>query len=329
MIATPLTRPAYRKGATFATFFIRIVDPMKSLIRLHSPKWPFASRFAADPSRELRILTLVVLLAMLGVCFVGSLQRTSESSEATQSQPLLLVDDEEKPWGTISWPTIQGHTRTLDFTLPYRSPNERADIGTNVSAFVCVGGTRQDKGASHPRGTTIRIGFYKEDLSKPFFADIKDRASVTVTLRGVRFNQPGYPRPRTILQHLKYNPEDLVACGLSDTALDQYNTSHRDETLHGVITTTNGRLGVLDGVTPGGGTARLTVEDDGSITLVATMPYALFRHVGDPWLRTSPRTFFEPNHFHLEYEVVPRQVARGLASMGEELPGFVNRDETR
>ncbi len=244
-------------------------------------------------------------------------------------EPLFLVDDSAKPRGSIAWPTRDGAEKSIDFELEYRSPNERTPIGANLDAFAAVGGTRQDKGASHPRGASIRVGFYKLDMGKPLFEDIKDRASITVTLRNIRFNQPGYPRPRTILQHLKYNPEDLVACGLGLNALDQYNTSHDEETLHGVITTANGRLGSLDATKPGGGSSTLTLEPDGTITLITTIPYALFRHVRDPWQRTSPRTFFEPNHFHIEYEAVPRSVALGFASMGEDIPGLETPTELK
>lgn len=264
-----------------------------------------------------------IFLPILAACLLATTVKPFPTSNLpTQPEPLFLVRDDEIPRGSISWPARDGSIKTLDFQLPYRSPNERTPIGTNLEAFVSVGGTRQDKGASHPRGAIIRIGFYKLDLGKPMFENIRDRASVTVTLQNIRFNQLAYPRPRTILQHLKYNPEDLVACGLSANALDQYNTAHELDTLHGLITAANGRLGSLDPSKQGGGSATLTVQPDGSITLIATIPYALFRHVRDPWQRTSPRTFFEPNHFHVEYEAVPRSVAISLATTGEPIPGL-------
>ena len=46
-------------------------------------------------------------------------------------------------------------------------------------------------------------------------------------------------------------------------------------------------------------------EQTGAVSVFAELPYELFRHVRDPWLRTEPGTFFEPTHFHLEFESLP------------------------
>jgi len=74
----------------------------------------------------------------------------------------------------------------------------------------------------------------------------------------------------------------------------------------------NARLGVLDGSSAGSGSVKFAQADSGEITMTAVIPYALFRHVRDPWQRTNPGTFFEPTHFHVEVEVLPEEVSREL-----------------
>jgi len=49
-------------------------------------------------------------------------------------------------------------------------------------------------------------------------------------------------------------------------------------------------------------------DADGAITMQARIPYELFRHVRDPWLRVQPGTFFEPQHFHVEFESLPARL---------------------
>jgi len=51
-----------------------------------------------------------------------------------------------------------------------------------------------------------------------------------------------------------------------------------------------------------------STDADGAITMQARIPYELFRHVRDPWLRVQPGTFFEPQHFHVEFESLPARL---------------------
>lgn len=244
---------------------------------------------------------LIVILALM-----APLTRTPAASGQ-----LFLVDDSALPRATIRWETHDGETIRLHSEARYTDTNDRTLLGQNVELFVAVGGTRLEKGMGHPDGAIIRVGYYKADNFKPFFKDIADGADVHVKLENVAFNQPARGRPKTILQHIKYTIEDVLSCGLTEDALDQYNTASPTETLGTVINTDNGRLGVLDGTRARAGEASLTQEEDGTFTLEARIPYGLFRHVRDPWLRTTPGTFFEPYHFHIEYEVVPERVAIG------------------
>src|SRR5690606_36244603 len=188
-------------------------------------------------------------------------------------------------------------------------------------------------------------------------------------MTGVRFIIDGAPDPETIVQHLKYTLEDVEECGLTGEAMDQYNTRSPADTMHGKITPENARLGSLNGV-PGDepkealapangesepsdadapeesekaaaqrapfpeGKADVWLEEDGSVSMRATIPYALFRHVRDPWMRTDPGGFFEPYHFHIEFEAIPlevweaeyddrplpRRVAEGDSAAGVQVP---------
>ncbi len=226
--------------------------------------------------------------------------------------PLFLIDDTHRPTVTISWPTSAGATISMEATLPWTSPNERTLLQHNLEVFAALGGTRLDKGAGNPAGALVRTGFYRTDATKPFFEDIKPGASVTIVMTNVLFNRAAVARPETALQHLKYMPEDAAVCGLGDTGLDQYNTASTTDTLHGKITVANARLGVLDGSSAGSGSVKFAQADSGEITMTAVIPYALFRHVRDPWQRTNPGTFFEPTHFHVEVEVLPEEVSREL-----------------
>lgn len=232
--------------------------------------------------------------------------------------PLFLIDDTRKAQVTISWPTGSGEPVAMRVDMAWTSPNDRTAIDHGLEAFAAMGGTRLEKGAGNPNGAVVRTGFYKADNTRPFFEDLASGGSVTITMTNILFNRPGVPRPDTALMHLKYMPEDVAACGLGDTALDQFNTASRTDTLRGKVTVSNGRLGVLDGSSPAGGSVKFEQADDGVITMTAVIPYALFRHVRDPWQRTNPGTFFEPTHFHVEFEVLPVEVAEEIDAGAEE-----------
>jgi hypothetical protein len=257
--------------------------------------------------------------------------------------PVLYIDDGFEPQFSIEWETAGGVTVKLEGQAPYTAPEQRIVIGRNIEGFVAVGGTRLTKSAGHPSGAILRVGFYKKDTDKLFFEDIREGSSVTVTMSGVRFIRDGAPDPATTMQHLKYTLADIKECGLSEEAMDQYNTYSPTDTMRGKITPENARLGSLDGVIEERpaeeavepaehaagmegaekaegdkaaaqrdllpeGRADVWLEEDGSVSMRATIPYALFRHVRDPWMRTDPGGFFEPYHFHIEFEAIPVEV---------------------
>lgn len=227
------------------------------------------------------------------------------------SEPVMFqLDDQKHPRVTVSWPTTSGEVVSLTGERAYLSPDERTPLGRNIECFVAAGGLRVDAALGHPNGVVVRVGFYKTRNAALFFDDIAEGASVTIELTGVAFTAPGVGRPETVILHSKYMPEDLLVCGLGDKDVNMWNTADPVDDFRGKITANNGRRGVF---APGGAaTATLRPEADGSVTLVARVPYRLFKHVRDPWLRSTPGTFMEPNHFHVEFEALPRDGAEGI-----------------
>ncbi|MFG0259690.1 MAG: hypothetical protein ACF8LK_04980, partial [Phycisphaerales bacterium JB041] len=65
--------------------------------------------------------------------------------------------------------------------------------------------------------------------------------------------------------------------------------------------------------------------DDGSVSMDLVLPYRLLRHKGDPWALEVPGTFFEPFHFDVEFQVLPRDVAE---LEGVEVPSSPESRET-
>lgn len=274
-----------------------------------TPAWSLQATLPTDPTRQ-------------------------DARPAGGNQRPLFIDAEHDPTILIAWERRDGTRVELSRRLPWGTKNDRVDLGANVLAFAAVGGTRIDLQAGHPLGSVVRVGFYKTDNEQPFFADVRPGSSIEVRLDGVRFIEPATPTYATALHHLQYSMEDVLNCGLDGSAIDQYNTAVAEETLGGAISTENGRPGVLrvvHGALPddaphfyrSGEDAReqapqpterfATVrfdrdEDTGDIGIRAELPYELFRHVRDPWLRAEPGTFFEPTHFHLEFESLPDRV---------------------
>lgn len=249
--------------------------------------------------RTLQCLGAAVAVAGWGLGAVGAVSRG----------PLFLADTSVVPHAAISWPTREGGVVRLEADRAYASPDTREALGRNLDCFVALGGTRLDKGAGHPDGAVVRIGFYKRDADKPMFDDLAPDAVITVELSNVRFTRRGAVRPESVLQHLKYTPEGLASCGLSGEVIDCYNTASRTDTLGGKVPAEIARLGILDGTDQAGGKISFSTAEDGRISMTAKIPYALLRHVKDPWLRAQPGTFSEPVHFHVEVEVLPEDLA--------------------
>lgn len=268
-----------------------------------------------------------------------------QRAQDRQNQRPLFIDEEGEPRIMIAWVQRDGTRVELARMLPWGTKNDRIDLGLNVLAFAAVGGTRIDLQEGHPLGSVVRVGFYKKDADKPFFTDIKPGSVVEVRLEGVKFLEEARPTRLTTLHHLQYALDDVLNCGLDGSAIDQYNTASREDTMGGNVNEQNGRPGVLrivEGTPPADApryyqrgeeadgeddpkpaerfaTVRYTFDEAaGTIGIRAELPYELFRHVRDPWLRTEPGTFFEPTHFHVEFESLPMRAIPGGEPRTEE-----------
>jgi hypothetical protein len=264
---------------------------------------------------QLRIRVMFAVWLALAAVVAGFAPMQPEAGRNQPADPpamMLLADTARVPRVEVTWPVESGDDVRLAGDRTYTSPQGKQALGRNVSAYVAMGGTRLDRGASHPKGAVVRVGLYKTDPAKPFFEGIPDGAKLTVRLTNVAMNQPVRPWPATVVMHLKYSPDELAGCGLGGAANALFYTVSRTDTLNGKITPDNGRMGFLDGSHSDGGTIDLRSEPDGSVSLVAVFPYALLRHMKDPWLRTAPGAFVEPNHFHIEFEVLPVAVADAI-----------------
>ncbi|MEM1331261.1 MAG: hypothetical protein AAGG07_11940 [Planctomycetota bacterium] len=243
----------------------------------------------------------------------------ADAASAPRIPGVLLVDDEHHPTARIAWTRGDGTRTELTIRLPYTNPDIRTPVGENIEVFAAVGGTRLDTGQGHPGGAVVRVGLYKARDDRPFFADAAPGTRIELSLTGVRFDQPADARSETLLQHLKYRVADVEACGLGEEAADHYATRSETETLGGRLEDgTNARLGALAGreraeadasqtdvPVEKGSWASVESLEDGGFRVTLSIPYEALRHPLDPWKSDAPGTFFEPSHFHIEFEAIP------------------------
>ncbi len=259
--------------------------------------------------------TLLLWLSLFVANAIGLQQANDEKL------PILLVQSDHNPHISIKWTTAAGEMHHYEGDRAWGADADRTPIGANIAAYAAAGGLRLTNGAGHPKGSVIRFGFYKIDPDLSFFADIGAESMIVVEMKGVRFNQPARPIHRTVIQHLKFAREALVSCRIPSNAWSLYNTVDPMETLKGRARPDyDTRPGSLSGKKPTDGRVTTKVEDDGSITIRASFPYALLKHLRDPWQRAIPGTFLEPIHFHFEVEVLPEgveEIARDPADPGD------------
>lgn len=241
-------------------------------------------------------------LALWGICLLPV-------SAFAQPTDALLADTAKPPTAEVSWTKRDGTVVAFKGERLYKSPAGKSYLGANVDCYVALGGTRLDKGQGSPGGAIVRVGLYKRDLTKPFFDNIAPGSSVTLAVRGIRMNQPAKPNPKTALMHLRYGMTDLKNCGLDATARNLFNLADPNDPLIEFVQADSVRPDGLDGKNPDHGTVNAVALDDGSVTFSITFPYALLRHLRDPYQRSDPGTFFEPEHFHAEIELMPRAAA--------------------
>jgi hypothetical protein len=225
----------------------------------------------------------------------------------SRSGPVFLVDSEHHPHVRISWPRADRTTTTLEADREYLSPNDKTPLGKNLTCYVALGGNRGDYGLGRPGAVDVRVGFYKADKAKPFFENLADDASVTVVFSSLKFTEPARALPETMVHHMKFeDPNNVLGCAGAPELLGTWNTYDTHETMAGRMTRRNGRQGVLGPGNTTGAKVTFETDDAGLVTMTAVIPYALFKHADDPWLRSNPGDFIEPVHFHLEFEVVSK-----------------------
>jgi len=282
------------------------------------------------------------------------------AAEVPSPPGLLLVDTDHVPHLRLSWVTAGGETVTLERDQQYASPGAREPLGGNLESFVALGGKRLAKGAGHPKGAIVRVGFYKIDNARPLFEGIDPSSSVSIRLENVVFNQPAVANHASPLHHFMFDHEQLMRRGLPMKAMDVFNLRSPTDTLNDRVTHgTNARPGVLDGSERSDGLVTITKQDDGSFTLDARIPYQLFRHIknaerpGDDAMahgdtdgdssspparmrgmdhapseaadderdaQIGPGGFLEPFHFHVEFEAVPARYEEDLEHWPPEPP---------
>ena len=239
----------------------------------------------------------------------------------------LWIEATAQPTVHVQWRAANGTSKSHTRSLPYTEAVDRVLVGDNLQMYVSVGGTRLEVGAGHPRGVVVRLGLYKADEALPFFGSVDPDHPIEIELRGVRFKSSAVPIPESILQHLIFALNDVVACGLSEEFVNMYNLASEDDTLNGRVDETRGRFGALN-IDPREtttrlsqtGTAAVVVEADGSVTLKASFPYRMLRHQADPSSLDLPGTFFEPTVLQLEFEAVsPVDAERDFGVLMEDV----------
>jgi len=243
---------------------------------------------------------------VVAICFACVLPFSVASADPPS---ILLVDDTARATVHVEWTDRSGEKHRLEGVRPYSSDAARTELGGNLEAFVAMGGSRLEKGAGHPRGAIVRVGFYKQDPAKPMFPRIDPDRDIVVRLLGVRFNQPVDPIPSSVVQHLKYAKEDLEACAMPGDAREQFNLASEKDTLNGRIRPgTDARLGALANTADASGSVETRRREKTTVDLITRFKYGALRNLRDPWQLDLPGTFLEPIHFHIELEVLPEGV---------------------
>ena len=256
---------------------------------------------------------------------INDLERTHGAQHPGFPDPrpgLLLADERWTPRLQVSWTTDQGQWKACRASLPYASASARVALCDNLDVYAALGGTRLEKGAADPAGAIVRVGFYKRDPDRLMLQNPARGAFVRIRITNVRFNQPVDPKPRSLVQHMNYSDGALQACGAPSRLADIFLTANREDDLAARIRDPRGvRPGfysIADRITlppassppqaPEVAASAVTtarVMADGTVTFEALFPYAAFRHAVATLQPPIPGEFSEPDHFHLEFEVVP------------------------
>jgi len=256
-------------------------------------------------------ITFAVLTTIIGVSGpalasepTGAAFPDADSGDSSP-RPMLLIDDSTIPEVGLAW---RGGERDIERSgsRPFGSADQHEPFeGSNIVASVLLGGTRLRTGDGHPSGAILRVEIRKHEERRALFAGIEPGSSFTLEVRGVRFNQAVQIDERTALMHLRYSSADVQACSLPPSATSQFLLADPQDTLGGMVA--SGVNATPGGLSGGEGLGKVStfVDEDGLVTLRVELPYALLRHLQDPWASDLPGTFFEPIRLHAEVEVLP------------------------
>lgn len=241
----------------------------------------------------------------------------------------LTIDPTEPAHIRVEWTTAAGKRIRHEADRLFLSPTDHTPMGGNLSAFIALGGKRLDKGAGHPLGAIVRIGFYKVDKDAPFFDDIDPTSPVTITCSNIRFDRPVDIHHDSGIHHSMYDHMKVMAYGMSMKAMDTHNLVSATDTLNDrVVFGQDARPGALAPRSPHGGGISVNEQPDGSYTLVATLPYPLFRHIRDDG--TLPEPIKDMDHetmirmMEAEMKDMPRSDERGEGMGSMNMPGMNN-----
>lgn len=237
------------------------------------------------------------------------------SERADRTLPnYLTIDPTEPVHIRVEWTTASGERVGHKSDRLFLSPGDHTPIGGNLSAFASLGGKRLEKGAGHPLGAIVRVGFYKVDNDRPLFEDIDPTSPVTITCSNIRFDRPVDIHHDSGIHHSMYDHMKIMAYGMSMKAMDTHNLVSTTDTLNErVVFGKDARPGALAPGSPLGGGFTIAEQPDGSYTLAATLPYPLFRHIKDDG--TLPEPIKDMNHETM------------IRMMEEEMQGMSKSDE--
>lgn len=218
-------------------------------------------------------------------------------SSAPPSDPsvhgLLLVDTARNPSIVIS-----SGGRASERKVPFTAPNDPVELTEGLTGYASLGGIRLETGQGHPRGAIVRFGFTR--AAGGFFVEHGTTEELRLELGGVVFNTPVKIDEGSLLVHLRLDAAGGDACGLEDRDRAWLLTASEQESLGGRLT--DGRdahIGALQD-------AEVEFTVDGSeVGIALSLPAIMLKHPRDPWRLETPGGFWEPEHLHVEFEVLP------------------------
>lgn len=249
----------------------------------------------------------------------------------------------------MSYPLAGGGTYNVSEERNFlgTNPSHATELGdnSNMSEFNSVNafGRRMNVAAFYPQvlgpdESLISHSFFKLDNSGDLFPGISDNGMVTVSVQGIRFNEPVQIDNSTVLFHNLWDTSQFdtaILRGLFSTdthghyfhtLTDPFRDAAQFQQVPGEFSPPN----QMSHQNLGDMAPYITITGEGTDTLgfTASFPYDLLRHPhehndgghhGNPYEGLpAPQGFLEPFHFHFEYVVsaIPEPTTLALLSFG-------------